>query len=157
MTNSLTFEEQNVLLHVGAQALADRIGTTRENAYEQMRQYMEDGKLVFHGDAAHAYLSAAGHELVHAERPLLRIAATPANDFRILEAFTDWLYSMPTDCNDNDMNIEAESRVNQLLDELDKGDELDRRQAAMVRELKAPIDRGRNAARGPLLKRQEER
>jgi hypothetical protein len=67
---TLPYEEQNILLHLGAHALADRTGATRDDAWEQMSRYLNEGKLTFHGNADGVYLSAAGHQLAEANRDI---------------------------------------------------------------------------------------
>jgi hypothetical protein len=87
---TLPYEEQNIPLHLGAHALADRTGATRDDAWEQMSRYLHEGKLTFHGNADGVYLSAAGHRLAEANRDMGRLAALPANDYRIVQAFAEW-------------------------------------------------------------------
>lgn len=133
---TLTFQEQNILLWTGAQSLADKTGTNLDDAWDQMSRYQDAGKLSVHGNADRVFLSADGHQLAEANRDLLRLAATPANNYTILAAFSEWICSLPKGGGSNVMSAEAEHRVTALLDELDQGDELDRNQAKLVRELK---------------------
>ncbi len=69
----------------------------------------------------------------------------PADDTATL---ADWLASLPLDGSDSDRSRGLEAQIAARLTEFDRGDELDRRMAAYIRQLMNNVNQRRASRRG---------